>query len=37
MIRSTACWFPGLFLLNDFTVPGGAMDRGDGKNPVTLA
>ena len=23
-----ACWFPGLFLLNDFTVPGVAMKQG---------
>jgi hypothetical protein len=29
------CWFPGLFLLNDFTVPGAAMGRGDDKNPAT--
>jgi NADPH-dependent 2,4-dienoyl-CoA reductase/sulfur reductase-like enzyme len=35
MIRSNTCWFPGLFLLNDFTVPGGATSRGDGKNPAT--
>jgi hypothetical protein len=35
MIRPNACWFPGLFLLNDFTVPGGAISKGDGKNPAT--
>jgi len=35
MIRSDACWFPGLFLVNDFTVPGGAINKGDGKNPAT--
>lgn len=35
MIRLNACWFPGLFLLNDFTVPGAAISRGDGKNPAT--
>lgn len=33
---STTCWFPGLFLLNDFTVPGDSICRGDGKNPATL-
>jgi hypothetical protein len=35
MIRTSACWLPGLFWLNDFTVPGAATSRGDGKNPAT--
>jgi hypothetical protein len=33
MIRSNACWFPGLFLLNDFTVPGGAIKQGRRQEP----
>jgi hypothetical protein len=33
MIRSDACWFPGLFLLNDFTVPGGAIKQGRRQEP----
>jgi hypothetical protein len=33
VIRLYACWLPGLFLVNDFTVPGVATSRGDGKNP----
>ena len=28
-----ACWFPGLFLLNDFTVPGVAMEQGRRQEP----
>jgi hypothetical protein len=30
------CWLPGLFLANDFTVPGLTTNRGDGKNPAPL-
>ena len=28
------CWFPGLFLVADFTGPGVASSGGDGKNPA---
>lgn len=35
VIQPSACWLPGLFWLNDFTVPGVATSRGDGKNPAT--
>jgi len=27
------CWFPGLFLVNDFTVPGAAMKQGRRQEP----
>ncbi len=35
MIRFHSCWFSELFSVNDFTVPGAAISRGDGKNPAT--
>src|SRR3974377_913989 len=35
MIRSHACWFPGLFLVNDFTVPGAAIKQGRRQEPCS--
>jgi hypothetical protein len=33
MIRLHTCWFPELFLVNDFTVPGAAIKQGRRQEP----
>jgi hypothetical protein len=35
MIWSHTCWFPGLFLANDFTVPGAATSQGRRQEPCS--